>query len=159
MPRKGSSFQENDLYWHKSAFMRTNILSKNNSLFFSKSRYRFSYALLWKWLCTRNLKWLFMNEVACLTYQDDWDILILISGSWLFLIIGSLYKWFTDLFDVVNFENSTHCSVEKRHSYSDMRIYNCESDLTFLKWSAISHHGYSPYIGTEFSSHNIFAIW
>ena len=32
-----SSFQENDLYWHKSAFMRTNILSKNNSLFFSIS--------------------------------------------------------------------------------------------------------------------------
>ena len=32
-----SSFQENDLYWHKSAFMRTKILSKNNSLFFSIS--------------------------------------------------------------------------------------------------------------------------
>ena len=32
-----SSFQENDLYWHKSAFIRTKILSKNNSLFFSIS--------------------------------------------------------------------------------------------------------------------------
>jgi len=32
-----SSFQENDLYWHKSALMRTKILSKNNSLFFSIS--------------------------------------------------------------------------------------------------------------------------
>jgi len=32
-----SSFQENDLYWHKSAFMRTKIFSDNNSLFFSIS--------------------------------------------------------------------------------------------------------------------------
>ena len=32
-----SSVQENDLYWHKSTFMRTKILSKNNSLFFSIS--------------------------------------------------------------------------------------------------------------------------
>jgi len=32
-----SSFQENDLYWHKSTFMRTKILSKNNSFFFSIS--------------------------------------------------------------------------------------------------------------------------
>jgi len=32
-----SSFQENDLYWYKSSFMRTKILSKNNSLFFSIS--------------------------------------------------------------------------------------------------------------------------
>ena len=32
-----SSFQENDLYWHKSAFIRTEILSENNSLFFSNS--------------------------------------------------------------------------------------------------------------------------
>ena len=32
-----SRFQENDLYWYKSAFMRTNIFSDNNSLFFSIS--------------------------------------------------------------------------------------------------------------------------
>ena len=63
-----SSFLENDLYWHKSAFMRTNIFSENNSLFFSISLF-FAMKVRQQEACPPLLTW--VSQVLLL---HSWEL-------------------------------------------------------------------------------------